>query len=43
MDDDLQLFWNIFTDLPYASNLKAHYFETLDAASEFSASDGNSP
>jgi hypothetical protein len=41
MEPDLQLFWNTFTDLPYARQLKAHYFETLDEAREFSATSGN--
>ena len=41
MEPDLQLFWNTFTDLPYARQLKAHYFETLDEAREFSANNGN--
>src|SRR5215813_1926353 len=27
MDADLQMFWNTFTDLPYARNMKAYYFD----------------
>ncbi len=41
MDADLQLFWNTFTDLPYAHHLKAYYFETLEEAREFSANAEN--
>ena len=41
MEADLQLFWNTFTDLPYARQLKAYYFETLEEAREFSANSGN--
>jgi len=41
MDADLQLFWNTFTDLPYARQLKAYYFETPEEARQFSASGGN--
>jgi hypothetical protein len=43
MDTDLQLFWNTFTDLPYARQLKAYYFETPEEARAFSASAGNTP
>jgi hypothetical protein len=32
MDEDLRLFWDTFTDLPYARQLKAHYFDTLEDA-----------
>lgn len=38
VDSQLQLFWNTFTDLPYASHLKAAYFETLEEALEFARS-----
>lgn len=38
VDVQLQLFWNTFTDLPYASHLKATYFETLEEAIEFARS-----
>ena len=41
MDTDLQLFWNTFTDLPYAHHLKGYYFETLEEANEFSANAGS--
>jgi hypothetical protein len=37
MDNDLQLFWDIFTDLPYARQLKARYFDTLEEARAFLA------
>ena len=32
VDSHLQLFWNTFTDLPYARHLKLTFFETLDDA-----------
>lgn len=35
VDTHLQLFWNTFTDLPYANHLKMTYFETLEEALEF--------
>ena len=35
MDANLRLFWDTFTDLPYARHLKAYYFETLDEARQF--------
>lgn len=35
VDSHLQLFWNTFTDLPYAGHLKMIYFETMDEALEF--------
>lgn len=38
VDAQLQLFWNTFTDLPYANHLKMKYFETLEEALEFSRS-----
>ncbi|MBI1258779.1 MAG: hypothetical protein GC204_15020 [Chloroflexi bacterium] len=41
MDADLQLFWDTFTDLPYAHHLKGNYFETLDEARQFSDSAGS--
>src|SRR4051794_6235571 len=28
-DDNLRLFWDTFTSLPYAAKLKAHFFDTL--------------
>ena len=37
-DSYLQLLWDSFTRLPYASHLKAYYFETLEAARQFSQS-----
>ncbi len=36
VDEQLQGFWNTFTDLPYASGLKMTYFETLEEALEYS-------
>lgn len=38
VDADLQLFWNTFTDLPYAQHLKMTYFETLEEAINFARS-----
>lgn len=35
VDADLQLFWNMFTDLPYAKHMRMRYFETLEEASEY--------
>ena len=35
VDDDLQLFWNMFTDLPYAKHMRMRYFETLEEASGY--------
>lgn len=35
VDAHLQLFWNMFTDLPYANHLKMTYFETMEEALEF--------
>ena len=32
VDSHLQLFWNTFTDLPYASHLKLTFFDTLNEA-----------
>jgi len=37
VDNNLQLFWNIFTDLPYAQSLKLIYFETLEEARAFAS------
>ncbi len=36
VDSYLQLLWNTFTKLPYARDLSAFYFDTLDEAREFS-------
>ncbi|MEP7293558.1 MAG: hypothetical protein ABI835_17360 [Chloroflexota bacterium] len=36
VDTHLQFFWNTFTDMPYARHLKMRYFDTLEAALEFS-------
>jgi hypothetical protein len=35
-DTNLRLFWDTFTDLPYAHHLKLTYFETLDEARAYS-------
>lgn len=35
-DEYLQILWNTFTRLPYASHLKVHYFDTLEEARQFS-------
>jgi hypothetical protein len=35
-DPNLRLFWDTFTDLPYARHLKLDYFETLDDARAYS-------
>ena len=35
-DPNLRLFWDTFTDLPYARHLKLTYFDTLEDAREFS-------
>lgn len=35
-DANLRLFWDTFTDLPYARHLKMNYFETLEEARDFS-------
>lgn len=32
VDANLQLFWNTFTDLPYANHLKMTYFDSLEDA-----------
>lgn len=32
VDTNLRLFWNTFTDLPYANHLKMTYFDTLEDA-----------
>jgi hypothetical protein len=35
-DVNLRLWWDTFTDLPYAHHLKLNYFETLDEARAYS-------
>ncbi len=34
-DENLRLFWDTFTALPYAAQWKAHFFETLEEARQF--------
>lgn len=35
-DTYLQLLWNTFTSLPYARHLRVNFFDSLEAAREFS-------
>ncbi len=41
-DTNLQLFWNFFTDLPYAKHLKVIFFDSLDVARRFSRGEADS-
>lgn len=41
VDAHLQLFWNTFTDLPYAQHMKMRFFETLEEAREFARTSRN--
>ncbi|HVU09787.1 MAG TPA: hypothetical protein VHD90_00860 [Phototrophicaceae bacterium] len=35
VDQHLRLFWDTFTDLPYARSLKMRYFDSIDAARQY--------